>query len=700
MNVHSKTTASLFTFFALLISLLGNIVNVTPAYALSNAPLANMPTINGFVQAIAPDGAGGAYIGGIFTQLTPAGGGPAVTRNNIAHVNADGSIDATWNPNANSGVNAIAVSGSTVYVSGFFSNIGGQNRNRIAALNATTGNATTFDPNANNSVYALAVSADGSTVYAGGRFTNIGGAVQNYIASLNATTGSATAWNPNVNYYVYALAVSGTTVYAGGDFTTVNGGTPRNYIAALDATTGNATAWNPNPNAHVNTIVVNGSAVYASGNFTTIGGQNRNYIAALDATTGNSIAWNPNADNVVSTLAVSGSAVYTGGIFTNTGGAARNYIAALDATTGNSTAWNPNADNVVGALAVSGNLLYVGGYFTTIGGVSRPYFVAFDITPPTVISHTLQASYTGTGPSTFTVTFSVNVSNAGGGAGTDDVTNVNNFKIINKGANGVLDTATCASPINGDDALILPTDITYINPTAVINLGSALPVGSYSLFVCGTTSIVGLTSDALAGDGINSGTDFIFDFAVGAVTAEKTEKTSASSLPKTGFAPNKITSLPAQPAALAYAKLGDLWLEIPSLNVKSNIVGVPQNKDNSWDVTWLGNDTGWLNGTAFPTWNGNSVLTAHVTNASGVDGPFVALKSLQYGDQIIVHFGGVKYIYEVRSTKMARPYSTSYAFQSLQDYSYLTLITCQGYNPLNESYLFRRVVRAVLVDVK
>ncbi len=325
------------------------------------------------------------------------------------------------------------------------------------------------------------------------------------------------------------------------------------------------------------------------------------------------------------------------------------------------------------------------------------------VTSPIMAGYTLQSNY-ASGPTSFSVTFGENVNNSGGGAGADDVTNPNNYKIIDLGPNGVIDTPSCAVPLSGDDILVTPSSVTYIPNTAIINLSSALPGGSYRLFVCGTTSITSLLHFP-----INGGADYTIDFTVTAsgtttttTTTTRTDSTAtiASSLPATGFAPNKITSLPVQPANSAYAALGNLWLEIPALNVKSNIVGVPQSKNKTWDVSWLGNDTGWLNGTAFPSWNGNSVLTAHVTNASGLDGPFAALKNLKYGDQVIVHMGGAKYIYEIRASKLARPYSTSFAFQSMQDHSYLTLITCQGYNPLNESYLFRRVIRAVLVEVK
>jgi len=316
-----------------------------------------------------------------------------------------------------------------------------------------------------------------------------------------------------------------------------------------------------------------------------------------------------------------------------------------------------------------------------------------------VLTTSLVASYI-TGPTTFTVTFDDDASDPIGNSDPDDVTNPANYLLVEDGVNGTFDTTSCLGGLATDDIQINISSVTYFSRTAVISLSIIPPVGNYRLFVCGTTSIVDLVGNPLAGNGVTSGTDYILNFVVGTTTpitpTTETGNITTSNLPKTGFTPNKITALPRQPATLEYAKLGNIVLEIPSLNVKSSIVGVPQ-INGGWDVTWLGNDIGWLNGTTFPTWNGNSVLTAHVTNASGLEGPFAALKDLKYGDQVIVHIGGVKYIYEVRNSRLVRPYSTNFAFESKQDASYLTLITCQGYNPLNETYLFRRVVRAVLI---
>jgi hypothetical protein len=340
---------------------------------------------DGGVNALVVSGST-VYAGGDFNSI----GGRS--RNHVAALDASGAATA-WNPNASGFVDALAVSGSTVYVGGGFTSIGGQSRNDIAALNAGSGLATAWNPSANDFVDTLAVS--GSTIYAGGQFASIGGQTRNCIAALDASSGLATAWDPNADYpvsalAVRALAVSGSTVYAGGWFSSI-GGQSRNYIAALDATSGLATAWDPNAEYFVSALAVSGATVYAGGDLGTIGGQTRNGIAALNASSGLATAWDPSANNTVYALAVSGSTVYAGGWFSSIGGQSRNYIAALDASSGLATAWDPNAGGTtypyVNALAVSGSAVYIGGDFTAIGGQPRPYLARFTIpVPPTVTS--------------------------------------------------------------------------------------------------------------------------------------------------------------------------------------------------------------------------------------------------------------------------------------------------------------------------
>ncbi len=180
-------------------------------------------------------------------------------------------------------------------------------------------------------------------------------------------------------------------------------------------------------------------------------------------------------------------------------------------------------------------------------------------------------------------------------------------------------------------------------------------------------------------------------------TTTETWKTSIpETLPDTGFAPGRVTTLPAQPPHLAYQALGSLWLELPTLGVQSTITGIP-NQDGKWDISWLGSDAGWLTGTAYPTTYGNSAITAHVYLANGKPGPFVNLRSLKWGDQVVVHSGGQRYVYEVRQVEQVKPGDLSTLRH--EDLAWVTLITCQGYNEASNTYTHRTVVRAVLVKI-
>ena len=166
-------------------------------------------------------------------------------------------------------------------------------------------------------------------------------------------------------------------------------------------------------------------------------------------------------------------------------------------------------------------------------------------------------------------------------------------------------------------------------------------------------------------------------------------------IPDTGFAPGVVTDLSIvefQPLS----SMDNLWLEIPSLGLELPIVGVPLT-EQGWDVTWLDDGAGYLEGTAFPTWDGNTAVTAHVWDADNNPGPFIDLHTLRHGDQIIIHAFGQQYIYEVRESLQGDPQDMGVLESS--EYDVLTLLTCESWSPEAETYLYRRAVKAVLVDV-
>jgi len=358
--------------------------------------------IDGAINAVVPDGAGGWYVGGSFTTKVD----DFTTRKNLVHILSNGTLDLEWKPEPNARVHALALHGATLYVGGEFTKIDGKDRNNIAALNAATGQAVAWDPNATiitgsgsssvvtatgATVRTLAV--NGRTIYAGGSFTHIGRAARNYIAALDSLSGDATPWNPDANHVVRTVVVSGSAIYAGGNFTKI-GRANRNRLAALEMGAGDTTAWNPNvegvpsnlptsTQTQINAIEVVGTVVYVGGVFTTIGKVPQNNIAAINAATGRREGdWNADANGPVVALAANGSAIYAAGKFTKIGLSDRISLAALDVDHGTALSWNPlfttmaTADTVR-ALAISGLTVYAGGDIKGIR-VTRKNLAAFN----------------------------------------------------------------------------------------------------------------------------------------------------------------------------------------------------------------------------------------------------------------------------------------------------------------------------------
>ena len=93
------------------------------------------------------------------------------------------------------------------------------------------------------------------------------------------------------------------------------------------------------------------------------------------------------------------------------------------------------------------------------------------------------------------------------------------------------------------------------------------------------------------------------------------------------------------------------------------------------------------------------MLTGHVYDAFGQPGPFVHLNGLWWGDKVIVHAWDAQYVYEVRQVTQVSPGAVSSVIKH-EEFSWLTLITCRGYDEASNSYKYRVVVRAVLTEIK
>jgi len=396
----------------------GIAIQADPAAPANDQPDYAYPSVNGDVLAVVPDGAGGWYIGGRFSRVGNA------KLNNIAHINGDLTVDTAWNPDADGPVRALVLSGTTLYAGGDFTTLAGGavTRNRLAALDtAATVPAnipTAWDPDADGPVRALALS--GTTLYAGGEFATIKSIGRSRLAALPADPNvplddTPTLWNPGAGGGVHALALSGTTLYAGGSFVSV-GGVMRGRLAALDLNSGQATPWNPGADGLVRTMIrsASGASLYLGGDFTVVAGQPRGRAAELDLDSGLPTFWNPAADAPVHALLLSedGTSIYAGGAFSVIGGQTRRRLAELRPN-GSATLWAPQVagssaatptDGAVHALALRGVTLYAGGDFSVVGSTPHAGVVALD---------TATASPTGWAPQVAGVVYAMRLSDEG-----------------------------------------------------------------------------------------------------------------------------------------------------------------------------------------------------------------------------------------------------------------------------------------------
>jgi len=228
------------------------------------------PNCNNLVNAIVLSGEH-VYLGGGFTTVR---GQP---RNFAACVDSDVTANTDdmlrdWNPDCSTEVMAMVLSGEHIYLGGRFTTVRGLPRNRAACVASdVTANTNAmlrdWNPDCNSSVFTMVLS--GEHIYLGGSFTTVrstGTVIPRSFAACVAsdvtanTNAMVQGWDPRCGNSVQTMVLSGEHMYMGGSFTTIHG-LPRNRAACVDSdvtsnTSAMVWAWDPKCNALSYTMVL------------------------------------------------------------------------------------------------------------------------------------------------------------------------------------------------------------------------------------------------------------------------------------------------------------------------------------------------------------------------------------------------------------------------------------------------------------
>ncbi|MBV9786626.1 MAG: hypothetical protein JOZ51_00510, partial [Chloroflexi bacterium] len=193
--------------------------------------------VNGRVIALAVQPDGKVLVGGRFNLV----GG--ISLNSIARLNADGSRDLSFNPsggvNRNQVITDIVLQpDGKILIVGNFTSVAGVSRNGIARLNPDGSLDRSFEPiyGANWRVDGVLLQPDGKVVIVGD-FTEVEGVRRNRIARLNSDGSLDRSFDPGsgASFHIYDVALQpGGKLMVSGGFTSFDG-VSRTYIARLNA---------------------------------------------------------------------------------------------------------------------------------------------------------------------------------------------------------------------------------------------------------------------------------------------------------------------------------------------------------------------------------------------------------------------------------------------------------------------------------
>lgn len=335
------------------------------------------------VADIQSDGAGGWFVAPGFIAIATR------AADNIIHVLPDGTRDPHWHaPYVGDRVRAILRVGTRLFVAGSFSGIPQFTDRGLVALDAATGALLPWDArlggDTSNRVDQLAEA--GGRLYLSGWFTSVGGQPRPGLAAVDVDTAAVLppVFPRVLPFELSGLAATPTGVYLSGTCRTSDSAQPQGLCGfSPDGTP--LPGWNPERRGY-GRLLASGDRLYVAATtaYGTPAADHR--IRALDFATGADLPWSSpwlvdgnGLVGFVTTMALDNARLYVGGRFAYAGLTARAGVAAFALPSGALEPWEPAVGGPVTALAADGTHIAVGGHFKSAGGARRRGLAAIDL---------------------------------------------------------------------------------------------------------------------------------------------------------------------------------------------------------------------------------------------------------------------------------------------------------------------------------
>ncbi len=338
----------------------------------------------GTVNAIARQPDGKVLVAGVYTSMN------GVVRSNFSRVNADGSLDMTFD--AGSGFSSppsqllLQTDGRVIAV-GEFTSYNGSSVTGIVRINTDGSRDSTFNVTTSQTPRVVAIRIDGRIIIGGG-FTTVNGTARTGVARLNTDGSLDSTFNPifGGGASIYSLAIlSDGNIMVGGAFSGVNGFNRSNFVrltsdGSLDQT------FTATGVSSVTKLIVQPDGKYLIGTFSPTGAISRRNIDGTDDSTFSapSITSSSSSDlNIEAMLQLSDGSILIGGVFNTVANISRSYLTRLAPNgTLDRLFPSPSANaRVRSMVSDSTGKVIIGGDFSTILGSTRAGIARLDIGP-------------------------------------------------------------------------------------------------------------------------------------------------------------------------------------------------------------------------------------------------------------------------------------------------------------------------------